>query len=115
MPNEQKYGLTEVAVAKVCAVFARFPEIEKAVLYGSRAKGNFKTGSDIDLTLYGEALTSHLRSAIASALDDILLPHTIDLSLFDKLNHAKLREHIERAGVPFYQRADTPTDCAGLA
>ncbi len=100
-----KYGLTETTVENICAVFARFPEIEKVILYGSRAKGNFKTGSDIDLTLYGEALTSDLRSTIASALDDLLLPYTIDLSVFNELNHTKLREHIERVGVLFYERA----------
>jgi type I restriction enzyme S subunit len=101
-----KYGLTETTVENICAVFTRFPEIEKAILYGSRAKGNFKTGSDIDLTLCGEALTSDLRSTIASALDDLLLPYTIDLSVFNELNHAKLREHIERVGVLFYERAE---------
>jgi len=99
-----KYGLTEATVEKIQGVFARFPAIEKVVLYGSRAKGNFKTGSDIDLTLYGEALTSDLCSTIASELDDLLLPYTIDLSIFDELNHAKLREHIERVGVVFYER-----------
>ncbi len=101
-----KYGLTETTVEKICAVFARFPEIEKAVLYGSRAKGNFKTGSDIDLTLSGEALTSDLCSTIASELDDLLLPYTIDLSVFDELTNAKLREHIERVGVTFYERSN---------
>jgi len=101
-----KYGLTEATVEKICGVFARFPEIEKAVLYGSRAKGNFKTGSDIDLTLYGAALTPDLRSTIASELDDLLLPYTIDLSIFAELDHAELREHIERVGVVFYQRAN---------
>ena len=99
-----KYGLTKATIEKICAVFARFREIEKVVLYGSRAKGNFKPGSDIDLTLYGEALTADLRSAIASALDDLLLPYTIDLSVFDNLDHVKLREHIERVGVVFYER-----------
>jgi predicted nucleotidyltransferase len=100
-----KYGLTETTVEKICAVFARFPEIEKAILFGSRAKGNFKTGSDIDLTLCGEALTSDLRSTIASVLDNLMLPYTIDLSVFNELNHDKLREHIERVGVLFYERA----------
>ena len=98
------YGLPEATVDKICGVFARFPEVERAVLYGSRAKGNYKTGSDIDLTLYGEQLTSRLCATIASELDDLLLPYTIDLSVFDELNHAKLREHIERVGVVFYQR-----------
>lgn len=100
-----KYGLPETTIDDIRAVFARFPEIEKAILYGSRAKGNFKTGSDIDLTLLGEALTSDLCSAIASALDDLMLPYTIDLSVFERLNHAELQEHIERVGVLFYERA----------
>jgi predicted nucleotidyltransferase len=101
-----KYGLTETTVEKICAVFACFPEIEKVILYGSRAKGTFKTGSDIDLTLCGESLTSDLRSTIASELDDLLLPYVIDLSIFDELDHAKLREHIKRVGVVFYERAN---------
>jgi uncharacterized protein len=100
-----KYGLTDTTVAKIHAVFARFPEIEKAILYGSRAKGNPKQGSDIDLTLVGQALTSELRSKIAWQLDDLLLPYTVDLSLFHELNHADLREHIQRVGVVFYERA----------
>jgi predicted nucleotidyltransferase len=100
-----KYGLTETTIESIQAVFARFPEVEKAVLYGSRAKGNFKPGSDIDLTLYGGALTTDLCSAVASALDDLPLPYTFDLSVFAALHHAKLREHIERVGVVFYERA----------
>ena len=100
-----KYGLSEATIEKIGGVFARFPAIEKAVLYGSRAKGNFKPGSDIDLTLYGNGLTPELCLTIASELDDLLLPYTIDLSIFTDLNHAKLREHIERVGVVFYERA----------
>jgi len=99
-----KYGLSEITVEKIRGVFEAFPEIEKAILYGSRAKGNFKPASDIDLTLYGDTLTPDLRLTIASELDDLLLPYTIDLSIFDELNHAKLREHIERVGVVFYER-----------
>jgi len=99
-----KYGLTQTTVEKICAVFARFPAVEKAVLYGSRAKGNFKLGSDIDLTLYGEALSYDLCSAIALELDDLLLPYTIDLSVFDMLKTASLLEHIQRVGVVFYER-----------
>ena len=98
------HGLTAATVEKIRGVFARFPAVEKAVLYGSRAKGNFRMGSDIDLTLYGRALTSDLRSIIASELDDLLLPYTIDLSIFAELDHAQLQEHIERVGVLFYER-----------
>lgn len=100
-----KYGLTEETLSGICAVLERYPEIEKAVLYGSRAKGTFKKGSDIDLTLYGEEITSDIRAAVASELDDLMLPYTIDLSVFHNLEHPGLREHIERVGVPLYERA----------
>ncbi len=109
-----KHGLTDETIAKISAIFARFPAIERAVLYGSRAKGNFKPGSDIDLTLYGQALTFDLLGQISSALDDALLPYTIDLSIFDSLNHAKLQDHIERVGVVFYRREVMQTDRGSL-
>ena len=100
------HGLSKGTVASIRAVFERFPEIEKAVLYGSRAKGTFKHGSDIDLTLYGDNLTPSQLGDIVEALDDLLLPYTIDLSLYADLNHAKLCEHINRVGVAFYERAE---------
>ena len=99
-----KYGLSESTVEKISAVFSGSPAIERAVLYGSRAKGNFKPGSDIDLTLYGASLTPRLCATIAETLDDLLLPYEIDLSLFDRLDSLELREHIARVGVVFYQR-----------
>jgi predicted nucleotidyltransferase len=99
-----KYGLSKEVIEKISSVYARFPEVEKVVLYGSRAKGNYKNGSDIDLTLYGTALSSNLRANITEALDDLMLPYTIDLSLFDELENIELREHIERIGIVFYEK-----------
>lgn len=100
-----KYGLPDATIEKICSVLARHAAVEKAVLYGSRAKGNFKPGSDIDLTLYGTALTSNECASIADELDDLLLPYSIDLSIFAEINNANLREHIERVGVIFYNRS----------
>ena len=98
------YGLSDATIEKICDVLARHPSIEKAVLYGSRAKGNFKHGSDIDLSLHGATLTLTELGDINSELDDLLLPYTIDLLIFDTLNHVKLREQIERVGKVFYQK-----------
>lgn len=99
------FGLPPAVVAHIREVFARFPGVDKAVLYGSRAMGTYRNGSDIDLTLYGEKLTLPQLTAIASELDDLLLPYTIDLSIFALLNNADLREHIGRVGKVFYERA----------
>jgi predicted nucleotidyltransferase len=99
------HGLSEQTVKKLQSVFAGFPQVEKAVLYGSRANGNFKPGSDIDLTLMGDKIDDRLSSRIYWALDDLLLPYQIDLSLFSKLRHPELIDHIRRVGVSLYERA----------
>jgi len=101
-----RFGLDEKVIAKIRGVFAAHPSVERAVLYGSRAKGNYRPGSDIDLTLHGEGLTSRELGVVAEELDDLLLPYTIDLSLFSQIEHEGLREHIERVGVVFYGRED---------
>ncbi|MHB8791536.1 MAG: nucleotidyltransferase domain-containing protein [Desulfobulbaceae bacterium] len=98
------FGLSDADMAQIRGVFARFSAIDKAVLYGSRAKGNYKQGSDIDLTLYGKDLTTAQLGDIAEALDDLLLPYQIDLSIFAHLNHPDLRDHIERVGQVFYEK-----------
>ena len=106
MMTDPLFGLPLAAVEKIRAVFASHPEVELVVLYGSRAKGNYKTGSDIDLTMYGNELNHNILLKILDELDELLLPWMFDLSIFEQLDHAKLREHIERIGVVFYARED---------
>ena len=67
-----KHGLKETTIQKICAVLAHYPQVEQAVLYGSRAKGNYKNGSDIDLTLRGGAdLTLNVVYKILSDLEGL--------------------------------------------
>ncbi|HIJ81860.1 MAG TPA: nucleotidyltransferase domain-containing protein [Desulfuromonadales bacterium] len=99
------FGLSGSTIDKICSVFARHPEIEQAILYGSRVKGNFKSGSDIDLTLRGGPdLTQVVLYVTIQELDDLMLPYTIDISLFQTLNDHDLMEHIQRVGVVVYER-----------
>src|SRR5690242_11415306 len=101
-----RFGLKEETIQKICAVLAHYPSVEKAVLYGSRAKGNYKNGSDIDLTLHGGAdLTLHVLYRLSDELDDLLLPYTIDLSIFSQISDPDVIEHIQRVGVTFYEKA----------
>ncbi|HUT02806.1 MAG TPA: nucleotidyltransferase domain-containing protein [bacterium] len=101
-----KYGLKDSTIQKVQSVLARYPQVGKAILYGSRAMGNYKNGSDIDLTLYGDGLTMKVLYRIMDELDDLLLPYTIDLSILDNIGDPDLRDHIRRVGVVFYARDD---------
>ncbi len=96
-------GLNVDSTSKICSVFKKFPQIEQAILYGSRAMGTFKSGSDIDITLRGKELTQDLIWKIAQALDDVLLPYMFDLSLFEAIENPELKEHISRVGIVFYQ------------
>jgi predicted nucleotidyltransferase len=98
------HGLSANTVERIVTALAHYPEIEKAVLYGSRAKGNYRTGSDIDLTLFGDRLNHTLLMRLENELDDLLLPYKFDLSLFADLTHAELIDHIRRVGVVFYEK-----------
>ena len=98
------YGLKSKHVNAINIVFKDYPEVEKAILYGSRAKGNYHNGSDIDLTLTGKNLTISKQFSIAVKLDNLLLPHKIDLSIYHKINNQELIDHINRVGVIFYKR-----------
>lgn len=99
-----RFGLPEEAILEIQSVLILYPEVEKAILYGSRAMGNFKPDSDIDLTLVGDKLTHNHLLGLMSDLDDLLLPWLIDLSIFATLDHSGLREHIERVGQVLYER-----------
>jgi len=99
-----RFGLKEEDIGAINAIFSLYPAIDKVVLYGSRAKGNYKPGSDIDLTVIEHGLTFDDLLHIDRQLDDLLLPITFDLSLYRKLDHPELLAHIQRVGVIFFSR-----------
>ncbi|MGR3914669.1 MAG: nucleotidyltransferase domain-containing protein [Gammaproteobacteria bacterium] len=101
-----KYGLSDSVIEKICGVFARYPQVEKVLLYGSRARGNYKSASDIDMTICHAGNTDKfLLSKIHFELDDLLLPYMIDLSLLEDIDDPGLLEHIRRVGAPLYVKA----------
>lgn len=106
--NEMRFGLPKKAIGKMCEIFALHPEIDQVILYGSRTKGDFKTGSDIDLTLIGERIDLNLLFRIDNEIDDLLLPWMIDLSIYSQIENTDLIDHINRIGQCFYQR--TPNE-----
>ncbi|MYE87698.1 nucleotidyltransferase domain-containing protein [Candidatus Poribacteria bacterium] len=97
-------GLPETVLQKIRAVFAHYPQVEEVVLYGSRAKGTYKNGSDIDLTLCGgDDLTLNVLCKIANDLDDLFLPYTIDLSIFHDISDPEVIGHIQQVGMTIYE------------
>lgn len=98
------YGLNDIAIEKIQGVFSKYEAIDKALLYGSRAKGNYRNGSDIDLSLVGKTLDLSTLFSIENDLDDLLLPYKIDLSIFHKIENPDLIDHIDRIGIIFYEK-----------
>ena len=104
-----KFGLSDQSIELIHSILKTYPEIEKVIIYGSRAKGNFREGSDIDLTLYGKNLTYDIKSKLSGDLDDSATPYLFDISIFDKLNAPDLEEHINRVGQIFYTKKEVNT------
>lgn len=98
------YGLENSVIEKIVAELEKLPVIESAILYGSRAKGNYRNGSDIDLTLTGEKLTAKALYRLDNALEELLLPYSIDLSILKEIDNPRLLEHIQRVGIIFYEK-----------
>ena len=99
-----KYGLEKKVIEPINTIFSKYTEVEKVVLYGSRAMGTYRNGSDIDLTFFGENLTLNILYAIETEIDDLLTPYMFDFSLFSQIDNEDLREHITRVGKVFYEK-----------
>jgi len=99
-----KFGLTKETIDKIKSVFIKHTEVEEVIIYGSRAKGNHRDGSDIDITLKGEKLNEKILTEINSDIDDLNTPYLFDISIFDKLKSPDLEEHINRVGKLFYSK-----------
>ena len=100
-----KYGLSEITLNTLDTIFRKYPGIKQALLYGSRAKGNYRNGSDIDLSLVTNATFSHtdlLR--IGNDFDDSDMPYFVDVSIYDNLSNPNLKAHIDRVGKIIYEQ-----------
>jgi len=98
-------GLSQSDIDYIVKVISEFSEIEKATVFGSRAKGNFKPGSDVDIAIYGENITFDTISAVHSRLEEQgPLPYFFDVVDYTHLNHKDLKEHIDRVGKVIFER-----------
>ena len=91
-------GIEEQYSNKILELVKNAPGVEQIILFGSRSKGNFKNGSDIDLCLVGETLTHESTTQLQLQYDLLYLPWKIDLVVFHLIQEPALVEHIKRAG-----------------
>ena len=100
-----KFGLDEKVVKDIISIIEKYDEVERACIFGSRARGNYRKGSDIDIALFGESLTNQINTKIYFEIDDLYLPYKIDLINFNSLGKDdKIKESILREGVEIYAK-----------
>lgn len=100
-----KFGLSEEIVEDVINIIKQYSEVEKAVIFGSRARGDYKKTSDIDIALFGDKLTHTINTKIFYELDELYMPYKIDLINFNTLSEEnKIRENILKEGVEIYAK-----------
>lgn len=98
------FGLSEKTINKINSVFEKHLEIDEVIIYGSRAKGNFREGSDIDITLKGKTISYTILSKINQEIDDLNTPYLFDISVFETLESNDFIDHINRVGKTFYSK-----------
>ena len=98
-----KFGLPDDIVEKINDVLGFLPRLDEAIIYGSRAKGTFREGSDIDIALKG-TLSHQDLFMLENKLEDLMLPYTFDLSIYANIANEELRQHIDRVGKIFFRR-----------
>ena len=103
MIPESDCGLNQRTQDALCDLFRNDPIIAQVVLYGSRAKGNFKPGSDIDLAIDAPLFNLQKLLALQVGIDDLMLPYKVDVTVLHQIDNKELREHIQRIGKLFYQ------------
>ena len=103
----EPFGLKEKDTEKIISVLSEHPEVEEAIIFGSRAKGNYKKGSDIDIALKGK-LTFKIVSHISFVLnEETAMPYKFDVLNYHTIRNKDLTEHIDRSGISFYNRSES--------
>lgn len=100
--NNLEFGLSEKVYGELQSVFSSIPSIEKVLVFGSRAKGTFYPGSDIDFALISREATSSGQARLL--IEDLELLYSVDVVDYRSLKNTELKNHIDRVGKVFYSK-----------
>jgi predicted nucleotidyltransferase len=99
------FGLSSKYIDKINSIFNQYSDIDEVLLFGSRAKGNYRDNSDIDLVIKGNNINLSTLQEIENKLEELYIPNVIDLLVFDNIENSDLINHINRVGKQFYKKA----------
>jgi predicted nucleotidyltransferase len=99
------FGIYDKSYSLILESFKTFPEIEKAYIFGSRAMGNYKKGSDIDIAIIGVKIDFETTSRLHAKFNEELpIPYFIDVVNFNTINVEELKQHILNEGELIYKK-----------
>lgn len=102
----EKFDIAERSLRHLMEALQRRPEIERAVIFGSRSMGTAKPGSDIDLAIYGSAVTNETARRLSMELNEELpIPYYVDVVAYQQTDNPELRAHVDREGQELYRRS----------
>ena len=104
MNDEPKYGLLESDIIQVVSTLQQNRKIAKIVLFGSRAKGTYHVGSDVDIALFGDDLGLNDILDLSVEIEKLTLPYMFDLIIHSRIKEAALLDHIKRVGVILFEQ-----------
>lgn len=99
------FGLLDRDIKYILQAISKLKEIERAVIFGSRAMGNYKKGSDVDIVVMGNNITKDTILQLDEYLNEIYpLPYFFDIINYNEISNKKLKEHIDKVGKEIYIR-----------
>lgn len=104
MNSSRKYGLLNTDIEKIISIFKSNSKIDDAILFGSRAIGNYKPGSDIDIALKGINIRLNDILNITADLDKLSTPYKFDIVIYSRITKSALIDHIERVGISLFNK-----------
>lgn len=101
----EQFGIDKSIIEDIVNIIKKYKEITRAVIFGSRARGDYKKASDIDIALFGDNLTNTINTKIFFEIDELYMPYKVDLINFNTLGKEnKIRENILKEGVEIYAK-----------
>ncbi|SFV52589.1 Nucleotidyltransferase [hydrothermal vent metagenome] len=99
-----QFGLRESDLAYIVKTLSRFDTIDKAIIFGSRAKGTYRNGSDVDIAIKGTIDLKTIAKLSYLLNQESFMPYKFDIVNYSKTQHGDLKEHIDRVGILIYDK-----------
>lgn len=104
MKEDRRFGILTGDINSIVSILSTNLKIERVLLFGSRAKGNYHAGSDIDIAVKGQLLNLDDILESLNKIEKLSLPYRVDLVIYDRINEPDLISHIDRVGITLFER-----------